>query len=226
MSTPKKVWEEEYLKTRSLPCICRAEPSRGLVMLDRLLPFSTIDRVLDLGCGNGRNALYLASKGLKVDAIDFSDAALAEFKRRMQESKFSKNICIINRSLLEPLPFEDATFDAAIDFYTFSQFIGIKERRRYLNEVMRVLKPKGYAVFALFSFDDEYYKSVSSKTRRRVVKDPANDIVSRLYSRDEVRKFFSMFQNLFLITLEFDDLMLENSFHRVHFILVLRRREN
>jgi methylase of polypeptide subunit release factors len=33
-------------------------------------------RVLELGCGNGRNATYLASQGCSVDAVDFSEAAL------------------------------------------------------------------------------------------------------------------------------------------------------
>src|SRR5690348_7496985 len=33
-------------------------------------------RVLELGCGNGRNAAYLASQGCRVDAVDFSAAAI------------------------------------------------------------------------------------------------------------------------------------------------------
>ncbi len=37
--------------------------------------------VLDVGCGEGRNAIFLAGKGMKVDAFDISDAGIAKFKR-------------------------------------------------------------------------------------------------------------------------------------------------
>lgn len=224
MSTPEEIWEEEYLKIRSLPSSYRTEPSRGLVILDGLLPLSKMNRALDLGCGIGRNAMYLASKGLKVDAIDFCDVALSEFKRRMQGFKFSEHIRVINHSLLEPLPFDDAIFDIAIDFYNFCQFIGMEERLHYLNEVQRVLRPKGYVVFALFSVDDGYYRRFLPRSGDTVVTDPANRIMTRLYTRDEVTKIFSMFQNPFFISLEFDDLMQQSYFRRVIFILVLRRR--
>jgi len=36
-------------------------------------------RVLDIAAGNGRNTLFLAQQGFKVDAVDISDAGLAQF---------------------------------------------------------------------------------------------------------------------------------------------------
>ena len=86
MSTPKEIWENEYIVKKSLPSSYRNTPSRGLILVDSLIPFTKNNRVLDLGCGIGRNALYLASKGLEVDAIDFSNAALTEFKKRLDTS--------------------------------------------------------------------------------------------------------------------------------------------
>lgn len=43
-------------------------------------------RALDLGCGPGRNALYLASQGFAVDAVDLSPAAVAWAEDRAREA--------------------------------------------------------------------------------------------------------------------------------------------
>ncbi|MFC8895393.1 class I SAM-dependent methyltransferase [Streptomyces cinereoruber] len=43
-------------------------------------------RVLDLGCGPGRNALYLASLGYEVDAVDLSPAAIRWAEERAREA--------------------------------------------------------------------------------------------------------------------------------------------
>ncbi|MYS75924.1 methyltransferase domain-containing protein, partial [Streptomyces sp. SID5926] len=43
-------------------------------------------RVLDLGCGPGRNAVYLAERGFEVDAVDLSPVAVAWGKDRAHEA--------------------------------------------------------------------------------------------------------------------------------------------
>ncbi len=46
----------------------------------------TPGRALDLGCGPGRNALYLASLGFQVDAVDLSPKAIAWAEDRAREA--------------------------------------------------------------------------------------------------------------------------------------------
>ena len=57
----------------------RVHPSPFLVESGALLPDRGL--VLDLACGAGRNALYLARRGLTVDAVDISEVALARGRR-------------------------------------------------------------------------------------------------------------------------------------------------
>ena len=52
-----------------------------------LRPAWAAARALDLACGAGRNALYLASLGYAVDAWDISDVALAELAKELERRR-------------------------------------------------------------------------------------------------------------------------------------------
>lgn len=45
------------------------------------MPYLTPGRVLDLGCGNGRNSLYLAANGFDVTAWDKNPMSIANLQR-------------------------------------------------------------------------------------------------------------------------------------------------
>jgi SAM-dependent methyltransferase len=55
-----------------------AEPNRFLVDEVESLPPG---HALDLACGEGRNAIWLAERGWRVDAIDYSDIAIDKARR-------------------------------------------------------------------------------------------------------------------------------------------------
>jgi SAM-dependent methyltransferase len=66
-------WNEKY-RDGSYP----AEPSALVRDYHRLAPGPV---ALDIAAGNGRNAVFLARQGFRVDAVDISDAGLALFPR-------------------------------------------------------------------------------------------------------------------------------------------------
>ncbi|MFF3322377.1 class I SAM-dependent methyltransferase [Streptomyces sp. NPDC002889] len=79
-------WWDGFYTDRSKPVpFFVAKPDESLASyLDRSL-FAP-GRVLDLGCGPGRNALHLASLGFQVDAVDLSPTAIAWAEDRAREA--------------------------------------------------------------------------------------------------------------------------------------------
>ena len=68
-------WDRRY-SGREL--IWTAEPNRFLVAETSDLPPG---RALDVACGEGRNAIWLAERGWRVTGVDFSEVALAKAAR-------------------------------------------------------------------------------------------------------------------------------------------------
>ena len=65
-------WETTYAQLNAASTF--GAPAQELAQLVKLLPPGA--SVLDLGCGEGRNALYLAEQGFKVIAVDISRAGI------------------------------------------------------------------------------------------------------------------------------------------------------
>ncbi|MEW2086257.1 class I SAM-dependent methyltransferase [Streptomyces sp. NPDC005283] len=79
-------WWDGFYTDRSKPVpFFVAKPDESLVSyLGRSL--ITPGRALDLGCGPGRNALHLASRGFQVDAVDLSPTAVDWAEERAREA--------------------------------------------------------------------------------------------------------------------------------------------
>ena len=86
-------WDEFYSdRNREIPFFVNA-PDENLVSYfkdERM----QCGKALELGCGPGRNALYLSRQGCKVDAVDISEEAILWAKERAKESRSDINfIC-------------------------------------------------------------------------------------------------------------------------------------
>ena len=71
----QRQWNERYA---SEDLVWGSEPNRFLA--EELGDVEPVGRVLDLACGEGRNAIWLAQRGFQVTAVDFSEVAIERAK--------------------------------------------------------------------------------------------------------------------------------------------------
>jgi SAM-dependent methyltransferase len=106
-------------------------------------------RVLDLGCGAGRNTVPLARLGWSAIGIDMSLAMIAAAAARVREEHIESHIRLVLASMHE-LPFAARTFDFIVAHGIWNLARSGGEFRRALGEAARVARP-GSALF-VFTF--------------------------------------------------------------------------
>lgn len=91
--------------------------------------------VLEVGCGEGRNLIFIANKGLKVVGIDINDEYL----------KKAKSSVTVAQADARKLPFKDSSFDCVLCSEVLEH---LEDPESCVNECRRILKEGGIAVFA------------------------------------------------------------------------------
>lgn len=99
-------------------------------------------KVLDIACGKGRNAIYLAQRGFAVSALDISPVALAEGRQRAQQQDLSIDW---RQCDLEAGALVSGDFDLMICFNYL--------QRSLFGPIRQALKPGGHVIFETYLMD-------------------------------------------------------------------------
>lgn len=113
-------------------------------------------RVLDLGCGVGRNLIYLSNRGFDVIGVDTSRSALKKTKA-LGKLEGLPNVAVLRASMTN-LPFVTNSFHVVISVSVIHHALtrGIK---RVVEEVHMILKDRGLFLGNLLSVTDFRYGS-------------------------------------------------------------------
>lgn len=138
----------------------------------RLIEFVKKNRpclALDVGCGTGTDAIFLAQKGFEVTGIDISKEAIKRAKKKAKKAKVKVNFVVGD---VFNMPFKDESFKFVNDNGCL-HLLDKKGWKKFIKEVYRVMKIGGK--FLLKCFSD---------------KEPPNPKIPYRLSKEEIREYF------------------------------------
>lgn len=140
-----KYWNEYYKKN-----IAPSEPSDFAKYILKYLESGK--KLIELGCGNGRDAIFLSNNKIDVVAVDQCESSINNFK----SSVSSDNIDFVADDFIETKLLEKESFD-----YVYSRFtlhsISEEQENKLINRVYEALKKDGLLLIEVRSVKDEIF---------------------------------------------------------------------
>ena len=156
-------WDRRYAGSELL---WTGEPNRFLVSeAAGLRP----GRALDLACGEGRNAVWLARQGWQVTGVDFSAVALEKARRLAEASAVEAEWVVADLCEYRP---EERAFDLVIVFYLQ---VPASQRREIVRAAVAAVAPAG--TFLLVAHDSSNIEHGHGGPQEPAVLYSADDVV-------------------------------------------------
>jgi ubiquinone/menaquinone biosynthesis C-methylase UbiE len=153
-------------------------------------------QILDLGCGAGRHAVFLAREGFQTYATDISEEGLKVAEKRLKDEKLQ---AILKKANMEKQPFPDNFFDGIISFGVF-YYNNLEGYQRAILELYRILKKDGVAlIFTRTTGDYRYGKGdkIDKNTFLLDIEDTnEKEMVMHFLDRAEINEIFSKFSKI------------------------------
>ena len=144
-------------------------------------------KVLDLGCGEGRNALFLAQNGLDVTAVDISETGIDKLRRLADQ----KGLLVAT----EVQDMREYTFRDTYDLIVAHGCLHLIECGCWMSLLDRIkthTNPKGYNVIAVF-------------TDKIPPPDDIEEFTVGLFHEKELFQFYEGWRIILRESYEFDD---------------------
>ncbi len=193
----RKAWDNEY-KNNKLVSMSE-QPQKDFLNFLKYVKkeqktIVTNLKILDLGCGLGKNSIYMAKLDNEVHGTDISSEAIKISKERA--SKEDLNIDFAVSNIGSKYPFADEYFDIVVDVMTSNSLNGA-EREIYLAETKRVLKPGGFFFVRTLRKDGDknaknLLKLSPGKEKNTYIMKELG-LTERVFEENEIREIYSKY---------------------------------
>lgn len=136
---------------------------------------------LIVGCGAGTDAIYLASKGCRITAIDVSHEAVRIARERAKKAEMKINFIVGNFLYVD---FDNESFDFINDRGCFHH-MNLLGREKFATKINKLLRNNGY--YYLRCWSDKEDKS--ERGPHRISKDEIKNTFSKFFKIGVIKDF-------------------------------------
>lgn len=148
----KKLWNDRYSSQTDYFGIEASNiASRSIDLFQEY----SCHKILELGCGQGRDTWYLVRAGFRVFGLDYSETSICQMKEKSEEHGLNCELQV--HDALEPLPFRNEDLDAVFSHMFFTMPFTMEELQKMMKECLRILRPGGLLVYSVRNTHDQYY---------------------------------------------------------------------
>ncbi|MHB1846907.1 MAG: class I SAM-dependent methyltransferase [Deltaproteobacteria bacterium] len=116
-----------------------------------------LQRILELGGGQGRDSLFFAASGFAVHVIDYTAAGVGAILLNAAQAEVSDRLTAVQHDVRRPLPLPDGSFDACYSHMLFCMALSTSELEALSAEILRLLRPGGLCVYTVRNTSDPDY---------------------------------------------------------------------
>jgi ubiquinone/menaquinone biosynthesis C-methylase UbiE len=149
-----KAYEKRYRKVYEIGAEFweQSEPTKTIAKFISEIRVPKRSRVIEFGCGEGRDSVFLSRKGFRVLGMDTARSALVKAKWRSKKERTAAEFIVAD---IRSLPTKDRVFDLAINVACLHMITDQENRDRHLRESKRVMKVGGKYLSCNLAVDKE-----------------------------------------------------------------------
>lgn len=205
------MWEKEYKKERFYWGL---KPESGLKEVFKYAPMGV---ALDIGAGEGRNSIFLAKNGFKIEAIDNNKEGLKKCKKLAQRYNLPLKIKVgdIRKFKFLQNKYSLIVAIASLDFLKFSEI------EKIVSQIKKSLKKEGVLYLVVFSIKDPAFR----KCKRNLKELEKNTFYLSKFKMSrhffEKKELLSLLRNLRIIKLQ-EEKIKESHKEKGHFHQIIK----
>lgn len=139
MQTQAQGWNDIYKSPEEYKYYDVFKAHSDMEMVCEIFSKHNCSKVLDLGCGVGRNMIYMLDKGFAVTGIDMAESGIDELNKILRLRNSSAKVDL---GKFEQLPYRDGEFNGVISVQTLNHGY-TKDIEKGFSELARVVKNNG-----------------------------------------------------------------------------------
>ena len=181
-------WEKNF---SSKPEMFGKEPSTAAISAAKTFRENNVERILELGSGQGRDSLFFAKSGFTIEALDYSSSAVKDIINKSKKYKLDNLLKAKIFDVREKLPYKNETFDGCYSHMLYCMAFSVDEIEKLNNEVNRVLKKGGINIFTVRNTSDGDYNNGIHRGEDLYEND---GFIVHFFSEDKIKRLLSGFE--------------------------------